>query len=209
MPRRVSSSRLRALPPSARQQPPAGLPRLIFCSTLVGQTILRCPGDLPSLRAADGQQTAAVTMPTGARGPWKTVIMDVAPGGPPTWCFSSDCTVLNKTEFLGGRPRADLARSKLVVQIPSPPPTQGAWAILCAAADDQLASPQASPRLLEAAPPPLPARPGGRRRAGCALPTPPRSPPPGIATEDASPDPMDEHDAGIGIARWHGLAESR
>ena len=80
---------------------------------------------------------------------------------------------------------------------------------LCVATGDLLASPQASPRLLEAAPPPLPARlvAGGGQGAPCQPRPGPRHPV--SLPRNTDPDTMDEHDAGTGIARRHGLVESR
>jgi hypothetical protein len=77
------------------------------------------------------------------------------------------------------------------------------------ATGDLLAAPQASPRLLEAAPPSLPARlvanggqgaPWQLRRGPCHPVSLPRN---------TDPHTMDEHDPGSVIARRQGLVESR
>ena len=47
---------------------------------------------------------------------------DSARQGPLTWRFSRDVTTLNSGGFRAEHPRADLARRKPGVQIPSPPP---------------------------------------------------------------------------------------
>jgi len=80
---------------------------------------------------------------------------------------------------------------------------------LWVAPGDLLASPQASPRLLEAAPPPLPARvvAGGGQGAPCQPRRGPRHPV--SLPRNTDPYTMDKHHAGTGIARRHGLVESR
>src|SRR5215204_5858134 len=63
-------------------------------------------------RAADGQQPVSVTTGECARKPWRIMTADLWHRWPLTWRSSHAFTILNTTQFLARRLRADLARRK-------------------------------------------------------------------------------------------------
>src|SRR5215211_1551255 len=73
-------------------------------------------------QAADGQQPVSVTTGECARKPWRIMTADLWHRWPLTWRSSHAFTILNTTQLLARRLRADLARRKPEVQTPSPPP---------------------------------------------------------------------------------------